>query len=133
MGLLDGVLGGGESSPMAAITSLLGGQEGGGLAGLIGAFEQAGLGEAAKSWVSSGQNLPISAEQIQSVLSSGMIADFADKLGIDPQQAASTLAQVLPQVVDHLTPNGQVPEGGLGGALGGGLGGLGDLLGKLGR
>lgn len=131
MGLLDGVLGGGgEGSPVAAITHLLGGQEGG-LGGLIGAFEQGGLGEVAKSWVSSGENLPISAEQIQGVLSHGMVAEFAQKLGVDPQQAAATLAQVLPQVVDHLTPNGQVEAGGLGGL--GNLGGLGDLLGKLGR
>jgi uncharacterized protein YidB (DUF937 family) len=134
MGLLDGILGGagGEGSPIGAITDLLGSQQGG-LGGLIGAFEQGGLGEVAKSWVSTGGNLPISAEQIQQVLSSGMLADFAAKLGVDPQQAAGTLAQVLPQVIDHLTPDGQVPTGGLAGALGGlgGLGGIADMLGKL--
>ncbi|KQW72037.1 hypothetical protein ASE17_03980 [Phenylobacterium sp. Root77] len=135
MGLLDSILGGagdGEGSPIGAITDLLGAQQGG-LGGLLGAFEQGGLGEIAKSWISTGGNLPISAEQIQSVLSSGMLADFAAKLGVDPQVAAGTLAQVLPQVIDHLTPDGQVPTGGLGGALGGlgGLGGIADILGKL--
>lgn len=132
MGLLDSILGGaggGEGSPISAITDLLGSQQGG-LGGLIGAFEQGGLGEVAKSWVSTGGNLPISAEQIQSVLSSGMLADFAAKLGVDPQAAAGTLAQVLPQVIDHLTPNGEVPSGGVGG-LAGGLGGIADMLGKL--
>lgn len=126
MGLLDGILGGlgGEGSPVGAITDLLGSQEGG-LGGLIGAFEQGGLGEVAKSWISSGENLPISADQIQTVLSSGMLAEFANKLGVDPKVAADTLAKVLPQVIDHLTPGGQVPAGGLGGGLGG-------LLGKLG-
>lgn len=125
MGLLDGILGGagGDGSPIGAITDLLGQQQGG-LGGLIGAFERGGLGEIAKSWVSTGGNLPISAEQIQAVLSSGLLADFAAKLGIDPQAAAGTLAQVLPQVIDQLTPNGQV-------AAGGGLGGLADILGKL--
>ncbi|MGH6999742.1 MAG: YidB family protein [Phenylobacterium sp.] len=125
MGLLDSILGGagGDGSPIGAITDLLGQQQGG-LGGLIGAFEQGGLGDIAKSWVSTEGNLPISAEQIQAVLSSGMLADFAAKLGIDPQVAAGTLAQVLPQVIDQLTPNGQV-------AAGGGLGGLADILGKL--
>jgi len=114
MGLLDGILGGGSGSdPMAAIGGLLQGHDGG-LGGLVGAFEKAGLGQAAQSWVSSGANLPISAEQIQAVLGSGPVAQFAEKLGIDPQQAAGQLAQLLPQVVDHLTPNGAVPSGALG-------------------
>ncbi|MBA4010920.1 MAG: hypothetical protein C0481_03550 [Phenylobacterium sp.] len=125
MGLLDSILGGagGDGSPIGAITDLLG-QQPGGLGGLLGAFEQGGLGEIAKSWVSTGGNMPVSAEQIQAVLSSGMVAEFAAKLGIDPQAAAGTLAQVLPQVIDQLTPNGQVPAGG-------GLGGIADILGKL--
>lgn len=134
MGLLDGLLGGadGGGSPVGALTDLLGQQEGG-IGGLLSAFEQGGLGEVAKSWVSTGGNLPISADQIQSVLSSGMLADFASKLGVDPAVAASTLASVLPQVIDHLTPDGQVPAGGLGAGLGGlgGLGGIADMLGKL--
>ncbi|MDO9432892.1 MAG: YidB family protein [Phenylobacterium sp.] len=131
MGLLDGILGGasgGEGSPIGAITDLLGGQEGG-LGGLMNAFEKGGLGGVAQSWIASGANLPISAEQIQAVLSSGMVADFAAKLGVDPTTAADTLAKVLPQVIDHLTPDGQLPTGGQGGF--GGLGGLADILGKL--
>lgn len=130
MGLLDGILGGGADggSPIGAITDLLGAQEGG-LGGLIGALENSGLGGLASSWIGSGENLPISAEQIQTVLSSGMLADFAAKLGVDPQVAAGTLAQILPQVIDHLTPDGQLPTGG----VGGGLGGIVDILGKLGR
>jgi len=127
MGLLDGLLGGGAEGAggeaMSAIGGLLQNHEGG-LGGLVGAFEQGGLGEVAKSWVGTGENLPISADQIQSVLGSGMVAQFAQKLGIDPQQAAAQLAQILPQVVDQLTPGGQVPAGGLGGMLGG-------LMGKL--
>lgn len=131
MGLLDGILGaaaGGEGSPIGAITDLLGGQEGG-LGGLMSAFEKGGLGGVAQSWIASGANLPISAEQIQSVLSSGVVADLAAKLGVDPTTAADTLAKVLPQVIDHLTPDGQLPAGGQGGL--GGLGGLADILGKL--
>jgi uncharacterized protein YidB (DUF937 family) len=112
MGLLDGILGGG-SDPMAALGGLLQGHDGG-LGGLVGAFEKAGLGQVAQSWVASGANLPISAEQIQAVLGSGPVAQFAQKLGIDPQQAAGQLAGLLPQVVDKLTPNGAIPDGALG-------------------
>ena len=124
MGILDSILGaaGGGEGPAAAIGEMLGGHAGG-LGGLIQAFETGGLGEVAKSWVATGGNLPISAEQIQSVLGSGPVAQFAEKLGIDPATAAAQIAQYLPQVVDKLTPNGQLPSGG--------LGAIGDLLGKL--
>lgn len=115
MGLLDGLLGaaGGGQNPMGAISEMLNGHDGG-IGGLVDAFEKAGLGEAAKSWVGTGGNLPVSADQIQQVLGSPMVAQFAQKLGIDPQQAAGHLAELLPQVIDHLTPNGQIPSGALG-------------------
>jgi uncharacterized protein YidB (DUF937 family) len=126
MGILDSILGavggGGESNPMSAITDMLGAHQGG-LGGIIGSLEQAGLGDVAKSWVGTGGNLAISPEQIQAVLGSGPVAAFAQKLGIDPSTAAEHLAQLLPQVVDHLTPNGEVPSGALGALEG--------LLGKL--
>lgn len=127
MGLLDGLLGSlgggaGGGDALGALTGLLGGQAGG-LGGLVQAFEHGGLGEVAQSWVSSGANLPISPEQIQSVLGSGPIADFAHKMGIDPQTAAAQISQMLPGVIDHLTPGGQLPSGGLGAIT--------DLLGKL--
>ena len=126
MGLLDGILGslgGGDSgNAVSAITNLINSQPGG-LGGLVSSFEQGGLGEVAKSWVSTGANMPISADQISAVMGSAPVAEFAQKLGIDPQMASGVLAQVLPQVVDHLTPNGQVPTGGLG-AIGDVLGGL---------
>lgn len=123
MGLLDSLTGGDGGDPMAAIGGLLQNHEGG-LGGLLSAFEQAGLGGIAQSWVGTGANLPISADQIQNVLSSGMVAQFAEKLGVDPQQAAGQLASILPQVIDQLTPDGHAPSGGLGGVLGGILGGL---------
>ena len=126
MGLLDGILGslgGGDSgNAVSAITNLINSQPGG-LGGLVSSFEQGGLGEVAKSWVSTGANMPISADQISAVMGSAPVAEFAQKLGIDPQMASGVLAQVLPQVVDPLTPNGQVPTGGLG-AIGDMLGGL---------
>jgi len=118
MGLLDSVVGalaGGQSGSnnglMDVIMQLINSQPGG-LGGLVQSFQQGGLGEIVNSWVSTGQNLPISAEQLQSVLGGGALQDIAAKLGVSPEQASGSLADLLPQVVDKLTPNGQVPEGG---------------------
>jgi uncharacterized protein YidB (DUF937 family) len=134
MGLLDqisGALGGQGQDGLGAVLGALGGEQGG-LGGLIGKAQEMGLGEVVQSWVGKGENLAITPEQIQGVLGSGAIGAFAEKMGLDPAQASAQLAQLLPQVVDQLTPDGAAPEGGLGGLLGGALGGgLGDMLGGL--
>jgi uncharacterized protein YidB (DUF937 family) len=72
-----------------------------------------GLGDVIHSWISTGQNLPISPEQVQKVLGSDQVQAIAAKAGISPEAAQSGLAQVLPQIVDRLTPNGEVPQGDL--------------------
>jgi len=82
----------------------------GGLSGLVQTFQQSGLGGLVNSWVGTGQNQACSSEQIQQVLGSGQIQALAQKLGISPDLAASTISQLLPTVVDKLTPNGTVPE-----------------------
>lgn len=79
----------------------------GGLQGLIDQFHQSGLSAQVSSWLGNGANLPISTEQLQSVLSSSQIGALAEKLGISPDQAASHLASVLPHLIDHATPDGQ--------------------------
>jgi len=119
MGLLDSVVGalsGGQSegsnSLMNIVMQLINNPQSGGLGGLVQSFEQGGLGDVVKSWVSTGQNLPISAEQIQAVLGGGKLQEIAAQLGISPEQASGSLAEVLPKAVDHLTPDGQLPEGG---------------------
>ena len=91
---------------------------------IVDAFQKGGLSEVAQSWVSSGQNLPVSPEQIQSVLGSGVVGQFAEKLGVDPQTAAAKLSEILPGLVDKLTPGGKLPDEGLGGAVGDLLGGF---------
>jgi uncharacterized protein YidB (DUF937 family) len=78
------------------------------LQGLIQKFTDAGLAQHVQSWVGTGTNLPISAEQIQNVLGSGQIAALAKQFGLSESVAAGGLSQMLPQVVDHLTPNGAV-------------------------
>lgn len=119
MGLLDGLMGGGKGGDaLSAIGELLGAQ--GGVGGLVKSFEAGGLGELASSWIGKGENLPISAEQIERVLSSSVVGDMAARLGVDPKTAADQIARVLPQVIDQLTPDGKVGSaGGLGGLLGG--------------
>ncbi len=118
MGLFDSVVGalaGGQSGNgnqlLDVVMQLINSQPGG-LAGLVQSFQQGGLGEIVNSWVLTGQNLPVSAEQLQSVLGGGKLQDLAAQLGMSPEQAAGGLADLLPQVVDNLTPNGQLPEGG---------------------
>ena len=122
MGALGGQDGGGDLSSL--VESLAGQGATGGVSGLVDALHQGGLGEIAQSWVSNGENLPISADQIQSVLGSGVVGQFAEKLGVDPETASNQLAQLLPGLVDRLTPGGQLPTEGLGGAVGELLGGF---------
>lgn len=129
MGLLDDVLGHVQKQvgPAAAAThpdlvtsliQMLG--SGGGLGALVQQFEQAGLGKMMQSWIATGPNPPISPAQLQQVLGSGQLQGLAAKLGLSPEALNTQIAQVLPHVVDGLTPNGQLPAGGdlLGGAMG---------------
>ena len=119
---------GGTAGAIASVAGSLLANDGdhGGLGGLVGKFEQAGLGNVVSSWIGSGQNLPISADQLQSVLGSDAVAGIAAKLGINPADAMGQLSTMLPSLVYKLTPNGQTPAGGLGnmGDLAGMLGGL---------
>ncbi|KFL53227.1 hypothetical protein JM78_13985 [Burkholderia pyrrocinia] len=119
MGLLDivgGLIGGqaGGNSQSALITTALEfiNNQPGGLNGLIEKFQNGGAGEVIGSWVGTGENQPISADTLQNVLGSDVVGSLASKVGIDPGQASSILAQVLPHVVNSATPNGEVPAGG---------------------
>jgi uncharacterized protein YidB (DUF937 family) len=80
----------------------------GGLPGLLQEFESAGLAQHVASWIGNGENLPISADQLHQVLGSSAVSGIAAKLGIDPNQTAALAAQVLPLLVDKLTPAGAV-------------------------
>jgi len=117
MGLLDsfeneavGKMLGGSSNPMAASLLQMIQNQPGGLQGLVQNFHEKGLGAVATSWVASGQNLPISADQVHQVLGSDQVKALAAKCGISPDLAGGAIAQLLPGIVDKLTPNGQVPE-----------------------
>jgi len=130
MGLLDGLLNsvmgqmtGGTSQGGAGLPGI-GAQSGnpmlqmvlqmiqqhGGIGGVLQQFEQAGHGGAVQSWLQPGApNQSISGDVLQQVLGSGSLAEIAQKFGMSPQQAASGVAQALPGVIDHMTPDGAVP------------------------
>lgn len=130
MGLFDSVVGAlgqaggagaGQPDLMQVVMSLV--QQAGGLEGLIAKLQQGGLGEAAASWVSTGQNLPVSGQQLQGALG-GLLGPLAGQLGMAPGALSDSLAALLPKMVDGLTPNGQLPAGGAMPDLSGLLGSL---------
>jgi len=121
VGLLDGILKGvagkflggegeGSNPLMGMVGNLLSGSQSGGLSGLIQTFNSKGLGDVISSWVGTGENFPISGQQIQEVLGSEQIQKMAEKLGTSKEEVSGGLASLLPQMIDKLTPNGDVPE-----------------------
>ncbi len=118
MSLFDSLMGQGQDSGsglMGVVGTLI--DKAGGLQGLIGQLQQSGLGEQVASWVSRGENLPVSTEQLGTALQSGplsgVLQQAAQKLGVDAPQLLQQLSGLLPQAVDKLTPEGQVPQGGV--------------------
>lgn len=124
---IQSALGGGNKKDdlVSTVMGLLGGQ--GGLNNLISQFASKGLGDVIGSWVSTGKNLPVSGDQLQSVLGKDTINNLASKLGMDKGALTSQLTNLLPDVVDKLTPDGKVPEGDL---MSKGMDLLGGLFGK---
>ncbi|HEY4972562.1 MAG TPA: YidB family protein [Steroidobacteraceae bacterium] len=108
MGLLDGLLGGAVGAEMVTVVNQLI-EKHGGLPGIVGQLQQQGLGATVNSWIGSGPNLPISADQVHQTFGPEVIREMAAKVGMNPQDLAQKLSQVLPQVIDKLTPNGSVP------------------------
>lgn len=117
MGLFDnlenqavtGMLGG-TSNPLAASILQMIQNQPGGLQGLVQSFHEKGLGGLMSSWISNGPNPPISGDQVHQALGSDKVKELAAAAGIPPDMASSAIAQLLPGIVDKLTPNGQVPE-----------------------
>ena len=120
--LLGGLLGGGSGAPGAKsgvntgalIAGLapvvIGMLKSGGLQKLVSGFQEKGMGEQADSWVSSGQNKPVSGGDMKVVLGEQEVKQVAEQAGIPEDEAADVLAKVVPEVVNGLTPNGQVPS-----------------------
>lgn len=131
MGLMDSLIGAatqavlkgggnasaGGQSPLLAIAGLLLANDGpaGGLPGLMQRLQKAGLGDALASWIGTGANQPVTAQQLSGALGPDIMGQVAQRLGASPQQAGDQLAQWLPVLIDQLTPRGQAPAGGFGG------------------
>lgn len=125
MGLLDGLLArvmaggsGAGNNPLLQIAMQMlanrGGGGGaldsmGGLSGIVQAFRQSGLGHLADSWIGPGENLPVSSDQLTQVLGADKIGEIASQLGISLDDAAGGLAKILPELINHVTSNGQMP------------------------
>jgi uncharacterized protein YidB (DUF937 family) len=120
-------MGGRAQSPLASVVASLAGgnqaqggallgaamsmlQQGGGLSGMLGKLQQSGLGSQAASWVGTGSNAEISGDQLTQAFGAGELGQVASRLGMPPEQASSALAKVLPELVNHLTPDGKVPD-----------------------
>lgn len=130
---LQSALGGGQQAAGGNLVNMVlgmlqGGQGGaaGGLQSIIGQLTKAGLGQQVQSWVGTGQNMPVSADQLAQAFGPGQMQQWAQQLGLNHEQTAGGLAAALPEIINHLTPNGQVPHtnelDGLMGMLKGALG-----------
>jgi uncharacterized protein YidB (DUF937 family) len=122
--LLGGLLGGkgmGGAAPGAAQAGggqlvkvlgpvLLGLLANGGLQKLLGQMKAKGLSSQADSWVSGGENASVSGGEVREALGDEELARIAGQVGLPADQTADALAQALPQVVDHVMPEGQVPD-----------------------
>jgi uncharacterized protein YidB (DUF937 family) len=119
MGLMEEVLAmagssgaqqGPHATALTAIMAYINSPQVGGIAGLQSMFQQGGLGNIVSSWIGSGQNLPVSASQLQNVLHGGALQQAAQQAGMDPSQLTGMMSSLLPHLVDKLSPNGQVPD-----------------------
>jgi uncharacterized protein YidB (DUF937 family) len=108
---LKGALGQLETAVLPVVLSqVLGNGSQGGLSAIVAKLQQAGLGDQVKSWIGNGQNLPITAEQLQQVLGSDTVRQLAAKYNIPVDQITQILAQQLPGAVDHASPDGKLPH-----------------------
>ena len=118
-GLLGSLLGGGAQAQQQAGTQMAGG-----LGNLTDMLSQLGLGDQVKSWVGTGENLPVTAEQIQTSLGqNGTLGQIASQAGVSETEAAGGLAELLPGLINKLTPNGQIDANDITSILGSLLGG----------
>ncbi len=107
---------GGQADLLGGIIGMLAssgaGGQGGGLSALVQKFQQAGLGDVVASWIGTGANKPISADQLGQVLGADALGGVAQQAGMNGNDLMGQLAQLLPQLVDQLTPDGKLPDAG---------------------
>ena len=111
-GVLGGVLGslGGQMGSQVLLTVAMGMlQKSGGLEGILAKFRAQGHGKAVDSWVGTGENHEISGDQVKAVLGESTVSEVAKQLGTSHEEASGSLAALLPELINSLTPNGQIP------------------------
>jgi uncharacterized protein YidB (DUF937 family) len=123
MGLFDDIVGkivgafqgvqGQEGGLVQGVIGLLTNKDTGGLNGLMQTFNQQGLGDVISSWVGTGTNGAITPEQVQAILGSDVVQQLAEKSGLSVEAAKEQLSELLPSLIDKVTPEGKIPEGGL--------------------
>ncbi len=111
-GGLAGMMGGKAGLLKALLPMIMGGGAFGGLGGLIGKLTSGGLGQKANSWVGTGPNEAVAPDELEAALGTDTIAKVAADAGVSHDEAKSGLATMLPKLVDHVTPGGQVPDAG---------------------
>ncbi len=104
--------GGGKNDLLQAVLQMLdsGPNSTGGLTALVQSFQEKGLGELMKSWVSTEKNMPATPQQIQQGLGEQLVQQIANRAGLQPQETSRQLTQLLPKLIDQLTPQGQIPD-----------------------
>jgi uncharacterized protein YidB (DUF937 family) len=108
MGLLDGLIGGTVAAGLVtAANDII--QKNGGIAGLAANFREKGLSSIVDSWISTGQNQPITPDQVSHALGPEFVSQLAAKVGMQHDELKRKLAEVLPVAVDKLTPGGKLP------------------------
>ncbi len=120
MGLLDSLAGsllsslsGNQQSNLTSNILQMLIQNAGGISGLVQSFTKNGLGDVISSWIGTGQNAPITADQLTNIFGKAQLQQLAQSSGIPQEQAGSVLADLLPRIIDNLTPDGKEPEGDL--------------------
>jgi uncharacterized protein YidB (DUF937 family) len=109
MGVFDGLLGGIVGAGMVSVVNgIL--EKHGGLQGVVSEFEKNGLGTTVRSWVGTGPNQAISPDEVHRALGPDLLRQLSEKSGLSVQDLAQRLAQVLPQAVDKMTPDGAIPK-----------------------
>jgi uncharacterized protein YidB (DUF937 family) len=99
-----------HDSVMAGLTKMLSDPNGGGLGGLLQKLQAGGLGAKLQSWIGTGQNQPVSPDEVHQALGDDTVNQIAQDSGVAPQQASGGLAAILPMLIDRMTPNGKLPE-----------------------
>ncbi len=108
MDILEGVFGGVlGAAALAVVRDYL--QKHGGISGLAAEFEGTGLGQQVKSWISTGPNHPISAEQVEAALGPNLVRELSEKSGMAYDKVLEVLSNNLPTLVDKATPEGKLP------------------------